>query len=75
MRLIGTLLLLLTLLMLLPVLCRDDCANGACPVQPRRWDPLFAAAYRHASKIDIEVIRGSAAQSISAAAYIRQLLH
>jgi hypothetical protein len=26
-----------------------------CPGQPRYWDPLFAAVYRNAHKIDMQV--------------------
>jgi hypothetical protein len=43
------------LLLLLLLLLRDGCAKGACLLQPHRWDPLFAAAYKHASRIDIQV--------------------
>uniref|UniRef100_A0A383VGK1 Secreted protein n=1 Tax=Tetradesmus obliquus TaxID=3088 RepID=A0A383VGK1_TETOB len=33
----------------------EGCGNGQCPSQPRFWDPLFAAVYRNAHKIDMEV--------------------
>jgi hypothetical protein len=33
----------------------DSCSKGACTHTPRAWDPLFAAVYRHAAKLDMKV--------------------
>jgi hypothetical protein len=33
----------------------EGCSKRQCPAQPRFWDPLFAAVYRNADKIDMQV--------------------
>jgi hypothetical protein len=45
-------------------LCREGCGKGQCPAQPRFWDPLFAAVYRNADKIDMQVRLASLVGSI-----------